>query len=177
MASIIERNKTKFKVAFGPRGKRSSLYGIRSRATAKVIKLRVERLEDLAARGDQPSGDLLLWVQDLSANDQAKLVNVGLLDGRYSIACVSLESLIDEFGEWMRSRHRRGRKITQQQADDMKRMAKSVIDGCTFKIWRDISADKVHCHIANMRLKGLTLRNYARAIKLFTNTPSCSGLN
>ena len=131
---------------------------------------KIDRLLDLVAAGERPTGDLAAWIDGLSPGWLEKLTTWGLLDASATVAAQPLEDLIEEYRADLRTKYIRGRRITalraKHAADKVKKLAASM--GAT--TWADVTAKKVHDELVKLRDGGsseLTVWGRCQAMKQF----------
>ena len=128
---------------------------------------KIERLAARRGAGEQPSVDLIRWLENIPDKLRDRLVETDLLDRPRAEASKSLCEHLDDF---RRSLLAKG--DTKQQANQVYNRAKSVVTGCKFTKWTNISASSVEQYLAERRNKGegisaQTSNGYLQAIKQF----------
>ena len=128
----------------------------------------LERLVSFRVLGDPPSPDLNRWLESLTATLRAKVVKIGLIDGK-SAACG--KALVDHITDFRASILHKG--CMEEHAELLAARLTKIRIGCKFAYFSDISASKVQKYLAELRDNGngksvQTSNFYLQAIKQFS---------
>jgi integrase len=111
------------------------------------------------------------FIEDLQVKIRDQLAGFGLLEGQKTVACQTLDELIDEFEEWMKttkaSRH--GFKQAKQYIRPTCSRIRTIAKQCKFKYWSDIRNDLIEKYPSKKHVSKATYKSYVTAIKIFCN--------
>ncbi len=116
---------------------------------------RIEALVACRIAGTQPDPELSRWLEKTPPRLRERLVSLGLLDSTRAAASKSLSQHLDDFKQSMIDKG-----DTLKQAEQVTKRARDVVDGCGFKTWSDIRADRVERYLAGRRSgeKGISIQ-------------------
>ena len=107
-----------------------------SKAAAGEFARNVEKLVGFhRASGGQMDPDLGPWLETLPTAIKAKLVEIGLLDGRRVAIAKTLRDHLDDFAASLKAKG-----DTSEQVKLLTGRVQRIIDDCTFSFWSDLSA-------------------------------------
>jgi integrase len=111
------------------------------------------------------------FIEDLPVKIRDQLADFGLLEGHRTIACQTLDELIDEFEEWMKTTKapRHGFKRADQYIKPTCSRIRTIANECKFKYWSDIRSDLVEKYLSGKHISKATYNSYVTAIKIFCN--------
>lgn len=141
------------------------------RSVSESLGRKLQRLAELASIQESPDPGLAKWIDGLTDDLRAKLIEWGLLDRRASMAARPLNEHVED---WYESILADGR--TEAHAGLVKVHVQRIIKACGFDRFSDIDAEVVKQYLAkqlrqdgNHRGFGIETRNsHVRAIKQFS---------
>lgn len=127
----------------------------------------IERLVACRVSGAELDPTMSRWVENLPGHVRERLTKVGLLDSRREAASKFLEKHVEDYEASLIANGRVERYINITVS-----RVRSILDGCRFRCWSDISPDAVNHYLAELRDGGNgfsieTSNQYLRAIKQF----------
>lgn len=125
---------------------------------------KVRELDDLRAVGESPRGDLARWVDGLTDDVRAKLIDWSILDQRASMVAMPLT---DHINDWYQSILNDGR--TQAHADLLKTRVSRLITACGFARFAHITELEVQAYLSGLTCSTQTRNHTVRAIKQFAS--------
>ena len=142
--------------------------GTREKAQTRILGQKIETLIGVRVAGEQPGPELSRWLQHIPPKLTEHFVSIGLLDAERAAGGKQIQEHLADF---RRSLLAKGN--TTKQADEVWRRATAVMDGCKFRTWSDIRADRVEQFLADLRsgkkqLSAQTSNHYLAAIKAFS---------
>ena len=139
-----------------------------SKAASEEFGRNIERLVAYHhATGGQADPALQSWINELPKNARRKLAAIGLIESRRAAAGVALDIHVTNFTTALNAKGN-----TSRHVDLVTGRIRSVIDGCGFNYWSDITAAKVQNHLAGLRegksgISPQTFNFYLQAMKQF----------
>jgi len=111
------------------------------------------------------------FIEDLPVKIRDQLADFGLLEGQKTIACQTLDELIDEFEEWMKTTKapRHGFMRSENYIKPTCSRIRKIVKQCKFKYWSDIRSDLVEKYLSGKHISKATYNSYVTAIKIFCN--------
>lgn len=119
------------------------------KAQSEAFGRKVERLVGCRANNEPTDPELTRWVETLPRSTRAALARIGLLEAAKAAAIKSLAEHLDDFEAAILARG-----TTKKHAELVTQRARTLFDGCGFKLWSDIRAGKVESHLAARREAG-----------------------
>ncbi len=150
MASVVKERRSRrgitYRVDFRDRSgqradERGKLYALRGfdyRPAADKVRANISRFEQLRGTGQCPDAELMVWISTLSDPWRAKLVAAGLIDPEQVGTMRPLSEHLGDFHAALLAK-----ATTRKQADLAKFRMQSIIDGCKFRFFGDITGSKV----------------------------------
>ncbi len=123
---------------------------------------KVRELDDLRAVGESPRGDLARWVDSLTDDVRAKLIDWSILDQRASLVTMPLTEHLDD---WYQSILNDGR--TKAHADLLKTRVSRLITAGRFVRFAHITELEVQTYLSGLTCSTQTRNHTVRAIKQF----------
>ncbi|MEE9131240.1 MAG: site-specific integrase [Phycisphaerales bacterium] len=124
---------------------------------------KVRELDDLRAVGESPRGDLARWVDGLTDDVRAKLIDWSILDQRASMMTLPLAEHIED---WHQSILNNGR--TKTHADRLKTQVSRLITACGFARFARITELEVQTYLSGLTCSAQTRNHAAHAVKQFS---------
>ena len=116
------------------------------KARATELGRKLVMLVSCRISGDRPDPTLAGWLETLPVKLHARMVKIGLLDGRYSAAARPLSEHLADFRHSLKAKGNSERHVTL-----LARRAEKVIEGCGFVGWSDMSASRVMTYLDKLR--------------------------
>jgi len=141
--------------------------GFEDKRATEALGRQIERLIRCRAAGEQPDPQLSQWLERIPDSLRNRFVGLDLLDSTRAAAGKPLLRHLEDF-----TRSMLDRGTTAKQARQVQMRAKAVIEGCGFKGWSDIRANRVERYLADRRsgengISAQTSNFYLDAIKGF----------
>ncbi len=141
--------------------------GFEDKRKTEALGRQIERLICYRAAGEQPDPQLSQWLERIPDSLRSRLVSIDLLDSTRAAAGKPLMQHLDDFKQSMLDKG-----DTEKQAEQVTMRARAVMQGCGFKSWSDIRADRVERYLAGLRsgedgLSAQTSNFYLQAIQGF----------
>lgn len=166
MAGLIKRN-GQYAIQYYVQGQRRTWTVGRYLDTARTIQVYIDRLRRLRLSGEQPSGDLARWIENLSDQSRDRLVAWELLDAARLNASLPLWRHLLAYGRSLRA----GGTTKDHYRRSVSRCAQ-VLKRARVAYWSQVTPAKVQAVLATMRKDGLstiTLNHYMVSAKGFGN--------
>jgi len=142
--------------------------GFTSKSATEELGRGIDKLVGyFSASGGQTDPALQGWVSDLPAFIRRRLLKFGLLASHRVASSRPLSEHLAEFSTALAAKGN-----TRRHVDLLTARLKSVMEGCGFDYWGDLSASKIEGHLAGLRQgdKGIsaqTFNFYLQAVKQF----------
>lgn len=152
-------------------GTRQRFAGDTDKHTTTEFGKQLEDLVKCRKRNIQPRDKLWAWLMDLPADVQSRLVKMDLAERRWFEQLSQAERLdnwIAEFETWLtKSKAKRGYHRNQNYIGTTMGRIRSVVTGCGFSTWADITKGHVETFLGGLSVKLTTYNGYIGAFKLF----------
>jgi integrase len=134
---------------------------------SRVFGEQIERLVVCRIAGQQPDREQTRWLERVAPAFLERLVRIGVLDMERATAGKPLSEHLEEFKQSLLAKNN-----TPGHVELVTARVQRIFDECGFKVWTDISGDRVERCLANLRTgeKGLsaqTSNHHLQAIKQF----------
>ncbi|MEF9437808.1 MAG: site-specific integrase, partial [Candidatus Mariimomonas ferrooxydans] len=131
------------------------------------IGRQIEALVRYKAAGEQPDPQLTQWLEQTPERFRTKLAKIGILDSRRAAAGKPLTKHLEDFKASLQAKEN-----TKKHVKDTFSRAKKIIEGCKFRTWTDIQADRIQRYLVELRNDGegisaQTFNYYLQSIKQF----------
>ena len=141
--------------------------GFEDKRQTEALGRRIEALVACRIAGMQPDSEQTRWLEQTPAKLRERLVSIGLLDSHRAVGSRTLLQHLEDF-----KRSLLDRDDTAEHAEQTAMRARRVIEGCGFKTWSEIRADRVERFLADLRngsehLAIQTSNYYLQAIQSF----------
>jgi integrase len=147
------------------RGIRHRWPALESENQSREFARQLKRLIRYRAADEIPDMQLLRWIENLPRHFLNLLVSVDLLSPQKAAAGKLLSEHIDDFKQSLLSKGE-----TDKNAKQVTSRVKKIIEGCKFRTFSEISANKIERYLAELRNKGLgisTSNYYLKSLKHF----------
>jgi len=139
------------------------------RKASEELGRNIDRLVACRISGVELDPALSRWVENLPEHYRNKLAAMSLLDARHAAVSKPLEAHLKDYRASLDSSGRVGDYVSTTVS-----RVRTIIKACRFNCWSDISPDKVHRFLAELRDNGKgasieTSNQYLRALKQFAN--------
>jgi integrase len=119
---------------------------LKSKKASAELARKIDHLNSIRASGDVIPPELTRFVETMLPSIRAKLAKWGILSAARVAAG---KPLVEHLADWKQALLAKGN--TTEYAELAKGRTRKLFGGCGFKYWTDISASKVHLHLAEMR--------------------------
>lgn len=141
--------------------------GFTDKAQTKALGRQIERLVSCKIPGEQPTPELSRWLEGIPDKLLDRLVKVGLLDSTRAATGKLLKGHLKDFEQSLLAKGN-----TKGHVRTVVTRAGRIIEGCGFKSWTDISANKMQRYLLELRNKEdsisvQTSNHYLQAFKQF----------
>jgi len=116
------------------------------KAQSEAFGRKVERLVDCRANNEPTDPELSRWVETLPQATREAMARIGLLEASRAAAVKRLAAHLDDFEAAVLARGK-----TPKHAELVTKRARTLFDGCGFKLWSDVQPAKVEAHLAALR--------------------------
>ncbi|MHC4728467.1 MAG: tyrosine-type recombinase/integrase [Planctomycetota bacterium] len=121
-----------------------------------------EKIDELMSCGGILNPDLQRWIENLPEKMRNKLISFGLING-FRVMKHLGKSLTEHIGDFKKSLLAKG--DSQGYAVSTTNYVKSVFEGCGFKTWNDIDANRLYTYLADLRKDGIGERTFNRQLQ------------
>jgi len=138
----------------------------KDKAQSAALGRRIERLAVCRGSGEQPDRELSQWLERIPAKMLGRFAEIGLLDSTRAAAGKPLSAHVEDFQNSLLAKG-----DTKKQAKQVVTRTRKIMEGCGFKTWTDIRADRVEQYLADRRAGGLSAQTsnfYLQAIQQFS---------
>lgn len=160
----LGRKKTvkKYRVALRIDNQLHRFVAFESKKACDTLITNMQQLKNLRDAGLEPSKKLQLWFSELPVKIQKKLVDLNLLDEKWS---TSNKNLLAHIDDW--EKHLRAKDDTASYIKLVVARVTQIIEDCDFTFWRDLSASQVENYVSNLKLSRRTKNFYLKSAKQF----------
>ncbi len=136
---------------------------------------KIERLNSIRAGGDMMTADLTRYVETMPPGIRAKLAEWGILS---AVRVAASKPLVEHIADWKAALLAKGNTV--RHAELVTSRASNAFKACGFKMWTEISASRLHNHLADLRtdrrkeddtvergISAQTFNFYLQAVKQF----------
>ncbi len=137
------------------------------KSAALEIGRKIERLVAHKVAGEQPSTELMQWLEGVPKHIRKSLARISLLDG---VRFAAGKPLSEHITDWHKSLLAKG--TSKFQANQQMRRATAVIKGTGARYWNHLTAEKVEQYLKERRDGGLSIQtsnHYLGAVKALCN--------
>ncbi len=130
-----------------------------------VFGLQIEKLIERRMGNQQPDADLSQWLERVPPKLAERFVQIGLLDSARAAGGKPLSHHLEDFRQSLSAKG-----DTAKQVQQVTRRAGKILEGCGFKVWTDVRADRVERYLADLRNGGLSAQTsnfYLQAVQQF----------
>lgn len=120
--------------------------GLKDKTQSRLLGDQIERLVASRVAGQPPSPELTRWLEHVPSKLRDRLVTIGLLDNTRAAASKPLSKHLDDFAASLSAKGNTAQYVAQTQS-----RAKTVFEGCGFRTWSDIRAERVEHYLADLR--------------------------
>ena len=144
---------------------RQRVPGLTDKRSTDVLGDYIENLIARKGAGQEPDITLIAWLHTAPPNIIKRLANIDLIKRSWVAGGKPLKDHIQDFKQ---SLFKNSPKHVQQTLNRISR----IIDGCHFKVWSDISGDRVERFLGSLRKKedtfgAQTFNSHLQAVKQF----------
>jgi len=134
---------------------------------SSVFGQQIEKLVSYRAVGQLPDAELSRWLERIPAKLMDRFVEIGLLDSTRAAAGKPLSQHLNDFRQSLLAKG-----DTEKQVAHATNRAGRILEGCGFKAWTDIRADRIEQYLVALRSgsKGLSAQTsnyYLQAVQQF----------
>lgn len=122
------------------------LVGFTDRKATVEVKRKVRKLVELRAAGDMTPPELARFIETMPPDMRQRLAEWGIIDATRVAAGKSLAEHLDDWRKSLLSKDN-----TQRHAELVTSRARKAFEGCGFKFWSDITADRLETYLADLR--------------------------
>jgi integrase len=116
------------------------------KAQSEAFGRKIERLVDCRANNEPTDPELSRWVETLPQATREAMARIGLLEASRAAAVKRLSEHLNDFEAAILARGK-----TAKHAELVTKRARTLFDGCGFKLWSDVQAAKVEANLATLR--------------------------
>ena len=146
------------------------LPGFTDRKATAEAERKVRKLVELRAAGETLTPELARFVETMPPDMRERLASWGILD---KTRVAAGKSLSDHLDDWKKALVAKGNG--EEYIDLVTARARAVLEGCGFKFWGEVCAERVQTYLADLRedqkdAKGIspqTSNFYLQAVKQF----------
>jgi integrase len=116
------------------------------KSQSEAFGRKVERLVACRANNEPTDPELSRWVETLPQSIREAMARIGLLELSRAAAIKRLAAHLDDFEAAILARGK-----TAKHAELVTKRARTLFEGCGFKLWSDVQGAKVETHLAALR--------------------------
>jgi len=116
------------------------------KAQSEAFGRKTERLVGCRANNEPTDPELTRWVETLPQATREAMARVGLLDASRAAAVKPLAKHLDDFEAAILARGK-----TAKHTELVTKRARTLFEGCGFRLWTDVQATKIEAHLATLR--------------------------
>jgi integrase len=137
------------------------------KAQSEALGRQIERLVRFKIAGETPDAQLSHWLEQIPERLRKRFAKIGLIDAERAAGGKLLSEHLADFEQFLLAKGN-----TKGYVDTVIARTKTVIEGCKFVMWTDMSASKAQRYLSDLRdggngISAQTFNFYLQSVKQF----------